>query len=415
LDLSDYGYGANSLCTGYSLNTVANVSTNTIIAADTIATNGNLNLKGLVAGTNITITTNATDIIINGAAGSNIFNTDGTSTDNQRIFNGKTPGSSLNKFTFNDVNVGFTNSLPYNRQYVGSTETTSFLSFADGGNYSKFVEAPYNYLSQRVDVPVAAPYGSSCVFYQSEGNLLTSNLSWMFEVEIYEKTVGLPQAFAASYKFNTNSILTPTTYYVKPVYCTRINNTAAQNVVNLEAYQTVNGVNPVWVLRLVNSGLGLTTSATTYSCFVKDLGKGNKIISTVLGPSSVTPNTNYLNDNVFLYQSVIGFPSSSLVNYQQFGKDLRISVSSQIKTSSASLSGTFDIRFNGVSVYLINVRSGANNNNPFPLQGCKILKMQSLIASGALVLNTSFTISFFMTGTGFNLTNQPFEMTIEYV
>lgn len=110
-------------------------------------------------------------------------------------------------------------------------------------------------------------------------------------------------------------------------------------------------MDPVWVLRLVNVSLGLVSTARTYTVFVKDLGKGNKTVNLTLGSGNKVPETNYLYEQTLLYSSVIGFPPSSLVNYRQFGKDLKVTVSGQLTTTTANQSGTFAILFNSYNLY----------------------------------------------------------------
>ncbi len=371
--------------------------------------------RTLVAGTNVTLTqgTDTISIDATGGSGVNIFNSNGISTDDQRIFNGKTPGSSLNKFTFNDVNVGFTNNNAYNPVLLTGNPIDCVLASQIGGDYTRFIWSPYNQLSQRVEVPVGAAYGDYCIFYQSTASILTSNVSWIFEVEIYENLPGLSQAFVSSYKFDVNGQSTGA-FYIKPEKTSNLSGTGAQNVLGLEAYTTVSGLDPVWVLRLINLSLGLVSTARTYTVFVKDLGKGNKTVNLTLGSGNKVPETNYLYEPTLLYSSVIGFPPSSLVNYRQFGKDLKVTVSGQLTTSTPNQSGTFAILFNGVTIYTINCRSNTNNGT-VPIQGSRIFKMISLLSLGALPLSTSFTVSYFMVGTGFNLVNQPFEINIEYV
>ncbi len=405
----------NELCKGYSCNTISNAGTNSLISNDTISIDGNIALKGLVAGSNITLTPSGTDITISATASDiNIYGTDGTSTDSLRIFNGKTPGDLNNKIAFNDVNLNLTNSLPYNRTYIGTTPTTSILGFNDGGTYSKFLETPYNYLSTRVDVALDAGYGQSTIFYQSTANIALGNIDWIFEVEAYEQVLASPQAFIGRWKFSTNSASGANSYYVQPYSCTPLN-TSPQNVCGLEFYQTVSGLNPVIVLRLVNLGLGLVGSSTTYSVFVKDLGPTEgKSIATTIAPSLITPTNNYYNNYQFLYSSTLGPPANSLVQYKQFGKDLLINFYGQVSNASKNIVGTLAIRFNGIDVFVMNTRT-IFNNTTVPIHGSKRLKMVDLLALGALPLATSFTVSFFATGTGSNFSSQPFIVDIQYV
>lgn len=68
--------------------------------------------------------------------------------------------------------------------------------------------------------------------------IITSNVSWIFEVEIYENLPGLSQAFVSSYKFDVNGQSTGA-FYIKPEKTSNLSGIGAQNVLSLEAYITV--------------------------------------------------------------------------------------------------------------------------------------------------------------------------------
>lgn len=378
-------------------------------------------LKSLIAGSNVTITSTTDEITINstgGGGGVNIFNSDGQSTSSQRIFNGFTPGSVNNKITFNDVNLGLTNSLPYDSSYLGNIETPNILAFADGGNYSKFINAPYSFQSLKVDVNVGAAYGSTHQFYQSQGDAANGNLSWIFEIDVYENVIGRASAFVAKYEFNCNSALTtPKTYYIKPICTSNLNSANPQNFIGLEAWNQVVGPNKTWILALIQLGIGLPTVASTFTVFVKDLGKGNKIVNTFGGAGSITvPATIYLNPYEMIYSSGIGFPPALLTTYRCPGKDIRITIFAQMTNPTANTSGTFAIRFNGVNVYQLNFRNAGGGGGTYGIiNGSRTFKMIDLINIGALTLGTTLTITYFMTGAGYNGVNQPYEIKYEYV
>lgn len=440
------------------LQTIQNNGFNSLISQDNISTTGNLQLKGLEEGQGIFISSTANNVqisnnaVINSvgsgsslvfntfppnyqiksiAAGANIsflettttitiaattpsttniYNSDGQITDTVRIINGNPLTTNSNRLIFSGTNINFTNNLAYE-----PTDTTTYgdldciLGFPIGSLYSRAIWAPYNYLSQKISVPVSSAYGSFNEFYRSS---VTTNNSrdWNFEVEVYEVPVaGIDHLFSASYKFNVNNLnIGSPQYYVKPIQTSSLGNAVSMNLLGLEAFQFIGG----WGLRLVQLGLGAGTYNSTYTVFVKDLSKGDKTIDLNQVTGIKTPTNNYL-DNFELFRIVgTGAPPSGLFRYEEFGRDIEIYVNSQIFGSSPNASGSFNVFFNGSIVASCGLRTYGTNNVPIPCTLYRRLKMVDLIGSGALILNGNTTISF--TITAFSFTNAPYAITINY-
>jgi len=438
------------------LQTIQNNGFNTLISQDNIATTGNLQLKGLeqgqgifisstannvqisnnatinsvgsgssivstsfppnyelksiVAGTNISLLSSPTEITINATAatGANIYNSDGTITNTVRTINGNPLTTNSNRLIFSGTNINFTNNLAYEPSDMTTYgDLDCVLGFPIGSLYSRAIWTPYNYLSQRITVPISNVYGNFCNFYQSTGG---TSRNWIFEVEVYENGNGaIDHTFSASYKLTVNNVnIGSPQYYVKPIQTSSINNAVSMNLIGLEAYQVLGG----WGLRLIQLGLGAGTYSSTYTVFVKDLAKGDKTVSLTQTTGTKTPTNNYLNNFELFRITGVGAPPAGIFRYEEFGRDIEIYVNSQIFGNSNNNSGSFNVFFNGSIVASCRLRTYASNNVPIPCTLYRRLKMIDLISSGALILNGDTNISF--TITAFSFVNAPYTITVNY-
>lgn len=379
-------------------------------------------LKKIEAGSGISISTTNETLTINNTAvaGSNIYNSDGTMNSNQRIVSGLNPNDIASNILWDGIIPGYnstwmtpTNVPIADDPYQGIYDPTLMMCATSNGSQSKFLYAPHNYLSQKIEFKLVGSFGHSKIVYGNFSNINGSK-DFIFQVDLYEIENYL-DAYAATWEFSLNSRLGGA-FHVKPKTSTRLNYTGSENCVGL-IIRTTSGIGGSgWEIIFQQQGLGTGAYTSKYIAFIRcnNLGDGSMNIydNDLVIPLAET----YLNDPVLLFETGISFPIPYQFSYKEFGRDLKLTYNGTAQQAIGN-GGLFIFRvfFNGVEVIAKNISTDSVTNVNTNVTFTRILKYTELVNNGALNLGSPTQITWTLSSNNIRFTNLPYEVLLEYI
>lgn len=382
-------------------------------------------LRGLQAGSGISITSsnNVLNIINTAVAGSNIYNSNGTMNSNQRIVSGLNPNDIASNILWDGIIPGYNsqymtpNNVPIeDNPYSGIIDPTLMMCSTQNGSQGKFLYAPHNYLSQKIEFKLGSLFGETKIIYANFSNLNGSK-DFIFQVDLYEVENYL-DAFAATWEFTLNSRLgiAPSFYHIKPKTSTVLNYTGQENCIALGVRNTSGIGGSGWEFAFQQQGLGTGAYTSRYFAFIRCNHQGDGSMQIYDNAFLSSPSPFYLNDPVLLFETGLSFPIPYQFSYQQFGKDLKMTFNGSAQQVSGS-GGLFqfEVLFNGQSVILVNVSTNSVTNVNTNITFTRILKYVDLLTSGALNLAGVTQITWSLNTTNISMNNLPYEVLLEYI
>ena len=381
-------------------------------------------LKGLVAGTNVTLSTTNSAITINATstASPSIYTADGTLNNTQRIVTGLNPGDIANNVLWSDIIPGYNSSwmIPTNvpianNSYSGIVNPELMMSATSNGSQGKFMWAPYNYLSQKIEFKLGGGFGDQKTIFACFSNI-SGTKDFIFNIDLYEAESVL-DAFSAQWEFcmNSRQVIQPGWLHVKPKNTTVINYSGSENLIGLQIRDTTGIGGSGWEISFIQEGLSTGAYTSRYIAFIRCQHQGDGSMEIYDNAFSGIPSNNYQQDLYLLWENGISFPIATQFSYKNFGKDIKFTFNSNIQ----QVSGTgglaiFEVLFNGQNVIQHNMSTNSVTNVNAAVTFTRIMKYVDLVQAGALNLGGSTAVTFNQIGGFVSMTNFPYEILIEY-
>lgn len=401
--------------------TVSNASStiNSLISSSSTA--NNILLKTLSAGSNITITDSGPTLTISstgGGAGTTIYNSNGTLNSLQRIVSGNSPGNIANNILWDDIIPAYNSTwmtpinVPIeNSGYSGIQDPTLMMCSTFNGSQGKFLYAPYNYLSQKIEFKLDGGFGDTKIIYAV---YCAQTKSYIIEVDLYEIEDTI-RAFAATWKFTLNASNIGTGWFqVEPECSSRIVSNPPENFIALLVEQTIGVGTAGLQFAFQQQGIGTGAQTSKYVAFFKCLHQGDGscgIYDNALGPLSTTQPRLF---QKYLYQAQgFGVPPLVDINYTQFGRDLKVTLFGNVQQiTSSGVAQDLQMFWNGNNIVQFKAYTNSVSNVNSFIGGSRILLYTDLITSGSLVLGGPTQLFWQLQGTNYSFLN--YEILIEY-